>query len=76
MVCFVVLGGFGGPGGGFRGPGGGFVIVVKVMAGTCPSVPSRPSVRPRGLRQILKDFLIKFPRKILWKIPGIFEDIS
>ena len=31
MVCFVVLGGFGGPGGGFGGPGGGFVIVVKVM---------------------------------------------
>ena len=32
MVCFVVFGGFGGPGGGFGGPGGGFVIVVKVMA--------------------------------------------
>ena len=23
MVCFVVFGGFGGPGGGFGGPGGG-----------------------------------------------------
>ena len=25
MVCFVVFGGFGGPGGGFGGPGGGFL---------------------------------------------------
>ena len=24
MVCFVVFGGFGGPGGGLGGPGGGF----------------------------------------------------
>ena len=32
MVCFVVFGGFGGPGGGFGGPGGGFFIVVSVMA--------------------------------------------
>ena len=30
MVCFVVFGGFGGPGGGFGGPGGGFFIVVSV----------------------------------------------
>ena len=32
MVCFVVFGGFGGPGGGFGGPGGGFFLVVSVMA--------------------------------------------
>ena len=32
MVCFVVFGGFGDPGGGFGGPGGGIFIAVSVVA--------------------------------------------
>ena len=46
MVCFVVLGGFGGPGGGFGGPGGGFLNLSSSSGLPLLLLPFKPPPGP------------------------------
>ena len=46
MVCFVVFGGFGGPGGGFGGPGGGFFNLSSSSGLPLLLLPFKPHPGP------------------------------
>ena len=46
MVCFVVFGGFGGPGGGFGGPGGGFFSLSSSSGLPLLLLPLKPPPGP------------------------------
>ena len=46
MVCFVVLGGFSGPGGGFGGPEGGFLNLSSSSGLPLLLLPFKPPPGP------------------------------
>ena len=57
MVCLVVLGGVGVPGGSFDGPAGGFVIVVSngkaITETTMKKPPLGPPKPPKTAKQTI-----------------------